>query len=536
MSCPYATKLEEDSTTLPSSAASTTSSHKSSDLSAAQALQIAKASCPAFSSSCPFANVSDAHEMRQALSALPPSHISIVTETRNDTEGEHAAAAPEVDTIRKSLRVALEHVHSVSQSLPNAGEKKYELEGGCPLKTFKNHKGEEVTFVQAMEDFSLATIMANLLVSSEKDHEDVPNATVATPSTTPPPSPPASPRPSIGSKQTSVSHALQQGTAESHLAAESVHFVQEFIQGNIDRDVYARLVLNLHHLYQHLEQALDQVAPQAFPTVHFPTQLNRTEALAEDVEFFHGLDWELKHPLTSVATQEYINRIQTISQTEPLLVLAHAYTRYLGDLSGGKVLARVAKRALRLQGTSRDGLQFYHFESIPSAKLFKDDYRRALDELQLSQEQVERLVAEANVAFVMNMRIFEELDVLAGIPGASVRPLEEATCFYEECVKEQEERRLGIYREKEVKEGEVKCPFAALGGVNPHGNKTPTSKNTMTEISTAKEPSKKSAHEGSRCPWPFVFAHDPKQGMQDYQTWVVIALTTCWIWSKTPNM
>ena len=500
--------------------------------------------------------MSDAHGMRKALSALPPSHISIVTETRkNGTEQAQDSArhthAGGHENIRNSLRVALEHVHSVSQSLPNANERsrsKYELDGGCPLKTYvKNPQkgGQDVTFVQAMEDFSMAAIMANILVSSDHNHtslnrtEQVPDATVATPSATPAPSPPASPRPSLGPKQSSVSHALQQGTAESHSAAESVHFVQEFIQGNIDRDVYARLVLNLHHLYLHLEQALEQVAPTSFPTVHFPQQLNRTEALADDVEFYHGSDWQQTHPLTSSATMDYIARIQSMAQTEPLLLLSHAYTRYLGDLSGGKVLARVAKRALHLQGKGHDGLQFYHFDSIPSAKVFKDEYRKALDELDLSEEQVERLVAEANVAFVMNMRMFEELDVMAEIPNSCVRPLEEATCFYEDCVKEQEQRQLGIYKEKVVNQEEAKCPFAALGGPNPHGTKhsTETNKATTTapisKTPVVKKTSKETTHEeGARCPWPFVFFHDPKQGMQDYQTWVVIGLASCWIWSN----
>ena len=259
---------------------------------------------------------------------------------------------------------------------------------------------------------------------------------------------------------------------------------------------------------------------------------------------------------SSTATQEYIARIQHMAKTEPLLVLAHAYTRYLGDLSGGKVLARVAKRALKLEGKERDGLQFYHFESIPSAKVFKDGYRKALDELYLSEEQVERLVAEANVAFVMNMRIFEELDVLAGIPGATVRPLEEATCFYQDCIKEQEaRRRLGTNNlallQKEgntanTKEEEVKCPFAALGGPNPHGNKyskvassTSTSitiKNTNTKSHQTAAKKSTAKQEGARCPWPFVFFHDPKQGMQDYQTWVVIGLTSCWIWNKISSV
>jgi heme oxygenase len=75
--------------------------------------------------------------------------------------------------------------------------------------------------------------------------------------------------------------------------------------------------------------------------------------------------------MPSKATSDYIQRLEFIAQKEPLLLLSHAYTRYLGDLSGGKILARVAKRALNLQKDD-SGLRFYQFDEIPSAKLFKD--------------------------------------------------------------------------------------------------------------------------------------------------------------------
>ena len=38
-----------------------------------------------------------------------------------------------------------------------------------------------------------------------------------------------------------------------------------------------------------------------------------------------------------------------------------------------------------------------------------------MDKMYLTDAEIERLVAEANVAFVLNMRIFEELDVMSGV-------------------------------------------------------------------------------------------------------------------------
>ena len=102
-------------------------------------------------------------------------------------------------------------------------------------------------------------------------------------------------------------------------------------------------------------------------------------------------------------------------------------------MSGDKILAQKAKKKLNLKGTE-SGLEFEEFDEIPSAKKFKDGYRQALDKMYLTDAEIERLVAEANVAFVLKMRIFEELDAMSGVYGAEVVSFESATGYYEDCV------------------------------------------------------------------------------------------------------
>ena len=102
-------------------------------------------------------------------------------------------------------------------------------------------------------------------------------------------------------------------------------------------------------------------------------------------------------------------------------------------MSGDKILAQKAKKKLNLKGTE-SGLEFEEFDEFPSAKKFKDGYRQALDKMYPTDPEIEGLVAGANVAFVLNMRIFEELDVLSGVYGAEVRSYESATGYYEDCV------------------------------------------------------------------------------------------------------
>ena len=569
MSCPYAAPLSKDEDADASSVGTTSPkngplSASSGDKEVKEALALARSACPAFQDGkgCPFRDATDAEAMRLAMLKVPSSHIGVIGESRGAS-----AQPPSGSDTAAMFQKALEHVHTVSTTLhsPTASTTTagadsssartespfggFMLDGGCPFKTFYKGKGDNaapVPFVSALEELSLSAIIAKMADDEEATMDadvaaaaeklappsSVADSTSSVPTAGPDAAAAAAAAASTDSERLSISAALQTGTAESHEAAESVHFVKNFVKGIIDRDLYATLVVSLYHVYNVMEQELDRHGPTHFPALHHPIELNRTESLDDDAEFFHGMGWQnTAIGGQSLATRDYVDRLRFISETEPLLLLSHAYTRYLGDLSGGRILARIARRALNLKG-SKDGLRFYEFELIDNAKKFKDQYRRALDDLKLSTDQVDRLVAEANVAFVLNMRVFEELDVKGGVQGAQVRPLSEATKYYDRCVTDQKQGRRGS---ASVPAGSSQCPFAYLGGPNPHASaEAPTEKVAATPVSTTEATKELSrSHEKSgRCPWPFVFFHDPTQGLKDWQTWVVVGLALSLIWSK----
>lgn len=141
----------------------------------------------------------------------------------------------------------------------------------------------------------------------------------------------------------------------------------------------------------------------SFTPLYFPLELHRKEALARDLEYLYGEGWEEKIQC-SEATQRYVDRIHHVGQHEPELLVSHAYTRYMGDLSGGQVLKRVAQRALKLPSTG-EGINFYMFENISNPQQFKQFYRARLNALDVSQETKERIVKEANRAFEFNMQV-----------------------------------------------------------------------------------------------------------------------------------
>ena len=488
---------------------------------------------------CPFRAFHQEHSTSMHGSASGSSqrqHHGGGSESNNNSSKKLARAMEDFSLAAIMGRMASE---SFDDGEENEEEENVALEGGKQgVQDVNDEQGTETNEQSSSVPLS---------DTQEQEKTSTSSLTTSTQSTTPTKQQPRRPSGSL------LSQALKTGTAESHTAAENVHFVNNFIQGIIDRQLYMELITGLYHTYVTLESLLEQYAPTYFPTLHFPKELSRTQALKEDMEYWHGLNWETQLDCTkpSLAVQDYMDRMEEVGRIDPLLLLSHAYTRYLGDLSGGKVLSRIARRALNLSGY--DGLQFYQFDHISSAKLFKDKYRQALDELILTPSEIGKLVAEANVAFALNMRVFEELDVLGGVEGARVRNVREALVYYDREMEEQQRYSDGD-REVLGKEGleeEAKCPFGFKGGPNPHGPSSSTSskKNEVAQSSSPAPPLSPSLGDvqvqkkendsgeggGGRCPWPFVFFHDPAMGMKDWQTWFVIGILLCWCWSSVSN-
>ena len=87
--------------------------------------------------------------------------------------------------------------------------------------------------------------------------------------------------------------------------------------------------------------------------------------------------------------------------------VAHHYTRYLGDLSGGQAIAALVARHY---GATPDQLGFYRFEIADDGVVrYKRGYREAMNALALSPDEVDVLIDEVRTSFRMNSAIFEAL-------------------------------------------------------------------------------------------------------------------------------
>jgi heme oxygenase (biliverdin-producing, ferredoxin) len=200
---------------------------------------------------------------------------------------------------------------------------------------------------------------------------------------------------------------LREGTKKAHTMAENVGFVKCFLKGVVEKTSYRKLVSNLYFVYSAMEEEMERHSTHPILSkIYFP-QLNRKKSLEQDLYFYYGSNWR-EQVAPSAAAKNYVQHIREVSATQPELLIAHSYTRYLGDLSGGQILKKIAQRAMNL--AEGQGTDFYEFQDIPDEKAFKANYRQALDELPIDDATAERIVDEANATFGMNMKLFQELE------------------------------------------------------------------------------------------------------------------------------
>ncbi|KAF9933538.1 heme oxygenase (decycling) 1 [Modicella reniformis] len=203
---------------------------------------------------------------------------------------------------------------------------------------------------------------------------------------------------------------LKEGTKTLHTDIGRCKFVRHLFKGEITMATYGRFLISLYHLYRTLETALDQHKenPQ-LSLIYFPNELRRLDALEQDIEFFNGPDWrEMLTPI-SPAQQAYISAIERCASSDtPELLVAHSYVRYMADLSGGQIIAKRLRTFHDLP--DNQGTAFYHFGMIEDLEVFKNMYRKCLNQIEVSEELHQQIVEEAKTTFVKNIGLFDEFN------------------------------------------------------------------------------------------------------------------------------
>lgn len=211
-----------------------------------------------------------------------------------------------------------------------------------------------------------------------------------------------------------LSQLLRRESWPDHERAEHSPFEVALVMGTVTREAYKDLLANVYPVYCALEERAEELRSDPIGgEVYFP-ELNRKQALEQDLTFYWGPDWpaEITHlPVTA----EYVQRIL---DADPVQFVAHHYNRYLADLSGGIFICEALKKAWSLDG---DGVRYYDFVDIPDAAEFKNGYRAKLDSLPLDTDGKMRLIEEVMVAYEFNIAMVAELADRFGITAETAR-------------------------------------------------------------------------------------------------------------------
>lgn len=205
----------------------------------------------------------------------------------------------------------------------------------------------------------------------------------------------------------SFSTVIRTASHEQHVEAETSTFMGDLLGGRLGVDAYARYTEQLWFVYEALETGAERLAADPVAGAFIRAELFRLPALERDLEHLRGAEW--RSGLTALpATQAYAERVRECAESWPAGYIAHHYTRYLGDLSGGQI---IRDKAERTWGFSRkgDGVRFYVFEGIGNPAAFKRGYRERLDSVPVDDLEKQRVVAECKRAFALNTGVFRAL-------------------------------------------------------------------------------------------------------------------------------
>lgn len=206
--------------------------------------------------------------------------------------------------------------------------------------------------------------------------------------------------------QASLCAQLKAATWAQHQQAERCELMRDLLQGRLTPPAYGTLLAGLLEIYRALEAGLARHATHGHIAPWMEVSLQREAALERDLDDLHGPDWD-RRLVCPAEAHAYATHLAQLAHDDPGLLTAHAYVRYLGDLHGGQMLARVVAR--HLAPADGRGLAFYDFGDPHAVRGRIARLRAGLDAVPLDAAARQRLVDEACDAYARHTRLFAEV-------------------------------------------------------------------------------------------------------------------------------
>jgi heme oxygenase len=213
-------------------------------------------------------------------------------------------------------------------------------------------------------------------------------------------------------------------TSDIHKLAVKSPFLQSLLKASFCPTQFTKYLINLQNIHYHLENVQKKISPDS-PTSRFVfRELWKFTDLEEDIavwkSYAHGAS--LEHDNIAKSTKEYVGHLESISEKDPDVLVAHLWVFYGTLLSGGQMIGRSIKRVYEenvdQKGLSiskeNEGAQFFQFPfNIASFK--KDRWYPALNSVYdgIKDESkplfCDNVVQESNTAFKAVLDFVEEI-------------------------------------------------------------------------------------------------------------------------------
>ena len=190
-----------------------------------------------------------------------------------------------------------------------------------------------------------------------------------------------------------------------HQANEHTGFIKRITDKNASVEGYAEYILNLSAMYKAIEDGLDKHADNHVVKDFVTKELYRSSLINKDLEHLLGEKTSSIELLAS--TKACVSRINEVSNKNPELLVAYAYTRFLADLFGGRMFFELFTEHYKI---GVEGLNYYNFDGLGDMRGYAMQYAAKLSKINLPDNLKEEFLNEVTNAYVYNLAISNELE------------------------------------------------------------------------------------------------------------------------------
>ncbi len=196
---------------------------------------------------------------------------------------------------------------------------------------------------------------------------------------------------------------MKEETFEAHELSKDSGFATSLMGGDWSPLAFVEWQRALHPVYTSLEEIM--IANRKDPSLHIfdHRKLDRRDKIFNDLATY-GVD-PITSPSPLPAVANYIAAVKDAGSS-PNRIMAYHYTRYMGDMIGGQVIARTLMEKYNMP---KESLTCYDFTGIGDLYHYRKTYKILIDLVPWSDEERLGFIEEVKTAYEVNAALFHEL-------------------------------------------------------------------------------------------------------------------------------